>query len=197
MSKKYVDLTPVDTADSEGHYAEAIKIALDNNNVTNIALTGSYGSGKSSIINSFEKKFSFPLPSFKEKLKAFFRLSTFDNKEDTKSAYNFMNISLASFSEKKEGTSDILIERSILQQIIYGISSQEIPLSRFKTITKDKLEDCKSYFFITWLLTTLIFLISLSVDFFSKFITIAFWPSWGITQGKSMKKVYAFSTFSR
>ena len=102
MSKKYVDLTPVNTADSEGHYAEAIKIALDNNNVTNIALTGSYGSGKSSIINSFERKFSFPLPSFKEKLKTLLRFSSFNNKGDKKSVYNFMNISLASFSEKKE-----------------------------------------------------------------------------------------------
>lgn len=181
MSKKYVDLTPVNTADSEGHYAEAIKIALDNKNVTNIALTGSYGSGKSSIINSFEKKFSFPLPSFKEKLKALLRLSTFDNKEDTKSAYNFMNISLASFSEKKEDTSDILIERSILQQMTYGISSQKIPLSRFKTITKDKLEDCKSYFFITWLLTTIIFVSTLSIGLFSKFIAIDSLAGWGIT----------------
>lgn len=58
MNKKYVDLTPVNTADEEGHYAEVIKTALDNNNVTNIALTGSYGSGKSSIINSFIKKYS-------------------------------------------------------------------------------------------------------------------------------------------
>lgn len=181
MSKKYVDLTPVNTADSEGHYAEAIKIALDNNNVTNIALTGSYGSGKSSIINSFEKKFSFPLPSFKEKLKSFLRFSSFNNKGDKKSVYNFMNISLASFSEKKEDTSDNLIERSILQQMIYGISSQEIPLSRFKTITKDKLEDCKSYFFITWLLTTIIFVSTLSIGLFSKFIAIASLASWGIT----------------
>ncbi|MBH0059672.1 hypothetical protein I6E85_00730 [Pseudoalteromonas sp. NZS71] len=181
MSKKYVDLTPVNTADSEGHYAEAIKIALDNNNVTNIALTGSYGSGKSSIINSFEKKFSFPLPSFKEKLKTFLRFSSSDNKGDKKSVYNFMNISLASFSEKKEDTSDILIERSILQQMTYGISSRKIPLSRFKTITKDKLEDCKSYFFITWLLTTIIFVSTLSIGLFSKFIAIASLAGWGIT----------------
>jgi hypothetical protein len=181
MSKKYVDLTPVNTADSEGHYAEAIKIALDNNNVTNIALTGSYGSGKSSIINSFERKFSFPLPSFKEKLKTLLRFSSFNNKGDKKSVYNFMNISLASFSEKKEYISDNLIERSILQQMIYGISSQKIPLSRFKTITKDILEDCKSYFFITWLLTTIIFVSTLSIGLFSKFIAIASLAGWGIT----------------
>mgnify|MGYP001140089825 CR=1 FL=1 len=181
MSKKYVDLTPVDTADSDGHYAKAIKIALDNNNVTNIALTGSYGSGKSSIINSFEKMFSVPQPSFKEKLNKFLRFSSFNNKGDKKSVYNFMNISLASFSEKKEDTSDILIERSILQQMTYGISSQKIPLSRFKKITKDKLEDCKSYFFITWLLTTIIFFITLFIGLFSKIIAIASLASWAIT----------------
>ena len=59
MHEKYVALTPVDTADSDGYYSQAIKTALDNENILNVALTGPYGSGKSSIINSFEKKHAY------------------------------------------------------------------------------------------------------------------------------------------
>jgi len=57
---KFVDLAPTDEADKAGVYSEAILFATNNPKVSNIALTGPYGSGKSSIIQSFLKKYRRP-----------------------------------------------------------------------------------------------------------------------------------------
>ena len=59
-SSKYVDLAPTDKADKSGIYSDALAYATDNPNVSNIALTGPYGSGKSSIIKTFLKKYKRP-----------------------------------------------------------------------------------------------------------------------------------------
>ena len=52
---RYVDLAPTDQADPAGVYSAALTKATNNPRVMNIALTGPYGSGKSSIIKSFLK----------------------------------------------------------------------------------------------------------------------------------------------
>lgn len=107
---KFVDLAPTDEADKEGIYTEAILFATNNTKVSNIALTGPYGSGKSSIIQSFLKKYRRPA----------------------------LQISLASFvPETDVGENKVSrqeIERSILQQILYGADANKLPLSRFKRI---------------------------------------------------------------
>ncbi|MCX7283841.1 MAG: hypothetical protein NTX28_07330 [Novosphingobium sp.] len=53
---QFVNLAPTDTADVAGVYAKALKAAIEDPKVSNIALTGPYGSGKSSIIQSFLKQ---------------------------------------------------------------------------------------------------------------------------------------------
>lgn len=144
-------LTPTDQADQEGIYAKAILWALESEeskHITNIALTGSYGSGKSSILKSFQKKYP--------------------NKK-----YKFLNISLATFKEecvthkeqqhKEAGTRDRnvlnLIELSILQQIFYHAKNNKIPDSRFKKINHISRWKLLRYasFFTLWF-CTLIFL---------------------------------------
>jgi len=111
----FVDLAPVDNANIEGSYEDALNSALENDKIKNIALTGPYGSGKSSIIKTFEKK--------------------------NRGKYNFLNISLASFKETKKtddgGALEVdsaQIERSILQQMLYGADASKLPFSRFKRI---------------------------------------------------------------
>lgn len=107
---KFIDLAPTDEADAEGVYAEALSFAIDNAKVTNIALTGPYGSGKSSIIETFLKTYSRPA----------------------------LHISLAAFAPEEEATGETAsrqeIERSILQQMLYGADANKLPLSRFKRI---------------------------------------------------------------
>ena len=107
---KFVDLAPTDEADKEGVYAEALNYATNNERVFNIALTGPYGSGKSSIIKSFLKQ--YPRPA--------------------------LNVSLAAFVPGVDAASKEVhrqeIERSILQQMLYGADANRLPLSRFKRI---------------------------------------------------------------
>ena len=52
----YDDLTPTSRGDEDKKYSKILKWALKNKNIKNIALTGSYGSGKSSIIKTFTKE---------------------------------------------------------------------------------------------------------------------------------------------
>ncbi|MEM5599629.1 P-loop NTPase fold protein, partial [Niallia circulans] len=67
----YEDLTAENNV-KNNHYLEALEWSLNNEKIKNVALSGPYGSGKSSIINSFEQLY--------------------------KKNYNFLNISLATFS---------------------------------------------------------------------------------------------------
>lgn len=121
-----MDLAPTDKADESEIYSGALKYATDNPNVSNIALTGPYGSGKSSIIKTFLARYKRPV----------------------------LQISLAAFLPEADGsvkTSDTVgripqksavskqeIERSILQQMLYGADANSLPLSRFKRIQSPK-----------------------------------------------------------
>lgn len=125
----YVSLSPVDNAENIAEYATALTWALDyrkEKNITNIALTGPYGSGKSSVLRTYQKTYA---------------------RGDIK----FLNISLATFKEADDLTDDSinqapenelltrqetqrLIELSILQQIFYHEKASATPDSRFKRI---------------------------------------------------------------
>jgi len=114
---QFVNLAPTDTADEAGVYAKALKAAIKDPKVSNIALTGPYGSGKSSIIQSFLKR----------------------------NETSALQISLAAFLPEaiKAGADEAVpdrkvskqeIERSILQQMLYGADTNKLPFSRFKRI---------------------------------------------------------------
>jgi hypothetical protein len=110
---KFVDLAPTATADNAGIYFDALDFATKNVEVLNIALTGPYGSGKSSVIKTFLKGYKgVPL-----------------------------QLSLASFLQDDEAPGKVSkqeIERSILQQILYGVDAHKLPFSRFKRIRAPK-----------------------------------------------------------
>lgn len=121
----YIALTPVDNADEKFNYFRALKFAIDSDHICNIALTGPYGSGKSSIIKTFANN----------------------------NQYKFLNISLASFKEETEDQiQNNLIERSILQQMLYGSDASKLPYSRFKRIAVPNKPLIKSALFVLWTL---------------------------------------------
>lgn len=124
----YVDLLPNENADTDSTYASALEYALTHHRIRNIAITGPYGSGKSSVIASFAKR---------------------------NQHYTFLNISLASFKETDSSASDPntdrQIERSILQQMLYGVEASRLPFSRFKRITVPRHVLIKSALFMAWM----------------------------------------------
>lgn len=119
------NLTPTDNVQNNGIYECSLKHGIDDKNIKNVALAGAYGSGKSSILKTFEKKY--------------------------KNKYEFLNISLADFSGSEKNSENLDIERSILQKMFYTVKSEEIPFSRFKRIkdiTSQELKDYSKWLFI-------------------------------------------------
>ncbi|MEN4053903.1 hypothetical protein [Sulfurimonas sp. NWX79] len=130
-------LTPSKQAQNVEVYINALTKALEQTDVRNIAISGSYGTGKSSFLKTFE--------------------SNCDKR------YKFLDISLATF---KEDTKDIsLVEKSILQQIFYRVEQSQIPKSRFKRINTVKWVKSKSLFIILFILSYMIFFDSKYTEF--------------------------------
>lgn len=156
----YSSLSPIDNGDENGHYSRALLWALKNRkkeDIKNIALTGSYGSGKSSILKTFQKNYKG-------------------------NDLRFLNISLATFKEEKpefdEKDKEIkvdktellrLIETSILEQIFYHEEDNKIPDSRFKKI---KSYSVKKLIFIS--LGYLLFSLAICNYFYPYFIQSIF-----------------------
>jgi len=127
-------LTEEKELDAVKPYIDTLKSAIEADGINNIAITGSFGSGKSTILKTFQSLH----PEFK-----------------------YLNISLASFKENKEKTEDSEFERilevSILQQMFYHVEPSKIPDSRFKRIVnlKPKKKFFITLFFLIWILCSL------------------------------------------
>jgi len=123
---KYVDLAPNDNAEEAKNYFDALRYATNNPKVSNIALTGPYGSGKSSIIKTFLKRYKGR--PFLISLAAF--LPEADESVNAQKAKDE--------TATEDGVTRQEIERSILQQMLYGPAANSLPLSRFKRIQSPK-----------------------------------------------------------
>lgn len=137
QSSKFVDLAPTDQADENGVYSEALNFATNNNNVFNIALTGPYGSGKSSVIKTY-------LTEYEKKPKRAaleISLASFNSEPNVDEPANSDESdgqSSTKSTDRKPEISKQEIERSILQQMLYGADANKLPLSRFKRIQTPK-----------------------------------------------------------
>lgn len=154
-------LTPTDNAEDCEIYLESIEWALKNKKtIRNIAISGTYGSGKSSIIRTFIKRITESEKYLKRKLNP---------------SYRFLNISLATFKDtettlqqsgtKKTNNKDLLrlIELSILQQLFFHEKNHKTPDSRFKKIKKES-----SWKLVLYTCLTLLSLLSVLYLFFPK-----------------------------
>ncbi len=104
-------MTATDKADNVKPYIDYLLWAAKEPGITNIALTGPYGSGKSSIIKTFQRL----------------------HRE-----FRYLNVSLAKFDAayKENPNWRDEVEISILQQFFYHVKAKKIPDSRFKRIRK-------------------------------------------------------------
>lgn len=105
-------LTPIDNVDMNV-YENAIDFIFENNDIKNVAITGAYSSGKSSVLASYKKKHQ---------------------------ELQFMHISLAHFdTPDQEETKEPVLEGKILNQLIHQIPSDKIPQTNFRV--KKKLDN--------------------------------------------------------
>lgn len=122
----YSDLVPIDSLDSETESLKALHWAISNPKIKNIALTGPYGAGKSSIINSYLKQYP--------KCKAIgLSLATFDGRSWDKVQQLFNEKNYADAQNAKKEFEDEL-ERGILKQLFYKVDAVKIPLSRYRKL---------------------------------------------------------------
>lgn len=114
---KFKKLTPTVDIDL-GIYSDAIRFVFDNDDIRNIAISGAYSAGKSSVLESIKKGFG-------------------DKK--------FINISLAHFTpyEKKDECekNNTDLERKIINHLIHQIPARNIPQTNFSIKTNANNKD--------------------------------------------------------
>lgn len=104
-------LSPEIDVEAHKEYIIRLNAAIDNPDVRNIALSGAYGSGKSSILKTFKSYFS---------------------------KYKTIDVSLASFGDVNEDDDkdENRLEYRILQQLFYQVKMSDISESRFGRIER-------------------------------------------------------------
>lgn len=116
-NEKYLSLAPDETYTPYAYF-KAVDYALEDDTIKNIALSGPYGSGKSSIIKSYINKHQ--------------------------KSNKFLQISMATFTDTVNKDNNIdtndniieIMESYILKQFLYKISPTKLPQSRYKRIIK-------------------------------------------------------------
>jgi hypothetical protein len=147
-------LTPTDQLGNEMQgYTQALDFIFKEDDLRNIAITGPYASGKSSVIKTYEKKLN--------ELNIFKKL-------------NGIHISLAYFSPALESKikgkkkvdelifeDELMLERKIINQLIHQIDPNEVPDTKFRIKSEPKK---KSNAFWAGIISFLIF----NIIFFDK-----------------------------
>lgn len=157
----YHSLSPKSDKDNHKNYCEALDWALKNRkekDIKNIAITGPYGSGKSSILKTFKETTKNKTLKFLDISLATFKEEGFkyqiESDEGNHKSGNGQNGTNGENKEKElsqDNKNNLLrlIELSILQQILYREKYTNIPDSRFKKI---RSLDGKEIEKATWLL---------------------------------------------
>lgn len=150
-SLNFHSLTPVvlENDESFSYYEKSLKWALKQKDCRNIAISGIYGSGKSSIINTFLEKnqiehINISLANFNSNTN-----STIEGNSDTTKEGN-------SNSTKNDELNSI--EKSIIHQILYTVNESKIPNSRLKRIKHTNDSKLKLEFFKICLFSFLVYL---------------------------------------
>lgn len=114
MANKEYDfqkLTAINDADIKV-YEEALDFVFDNQDIKNVAVSGPYSAGKSSILETYKKKHT---------------------------DHHFVHLSLTHFrtseqddAEPEEPLKESILEGKILNQLIHQISAEKIPQTNFK-----------------------------------------------------------------
>lgn len=122
---KFESLTPKILDKNNPIYTRALDFAFDDDSIKNIAITGVYGSGKSTIWNTYVKE---------KNLKNIITVSLGKYEDECgKSKYNNdEKVENNSCSTKVDNEKENRIERQIINQIVSQIDSKKISKSKYK-----------------------------------------------------------------
>ena len=126
---KFNSLTPDILIENKQVYTEALDYAFSNNDIKNIAITGNYGAGKSTVWNTYKNN----------------KLKNTNSKEKLNIFKNVITVSVGGYEyyskTKKNGEEEVLksvdikdyqIEKIIINQILSQIKTEKVPLTNTK-----------------------------------------------------------------
>lgn len=147
QSNVFEPLTPVVMTDKESdRYVSELRHALINDQVRNIAITGDYGAGKSSLIRTFVEK-------HRELNYAWVSLATFGKDGVIDSPASSLQDEQCAKSNASSGqldtTTDLKlvdrIEETIVQQLLYTVRAKDLPKTRLKRIVQASNSSITAY----------------------------------------------------
>lgn len=132
---KFNKLTPLNDVKIDPSHDAAMKYALEDKGIKNVAISGNYGSGKSSFIETYKSQNS----NFKPlhiSLAHFFSHNNFQNKK------NVLSDMTQGQTEERDANEQInIIEGKIINQLLHQIDSKYIPMTIFKSKKNPELSE--------------------------------------------------------
>ena len=183
----FYDLTPINDIEL-GIYEDAINFSLKNDKILNVAISGSYGSGKSSLLETYKKK--HPEKNFLNiSLTHFNSMENSGNikEKNMKGNNNVEQDNLEENDNEKTKSLANVLEAKILNQMLHQISEKNIPLTYFKI--KGKFSKIRLVFSTIFIL---VFILS--------FFQIIFFEKWhnfivGLYHMKFVYNIFKKSTY--
>ena len=135
-NKMLIPLTPVRIKSDDAAYksveelSEVLEKAKEYG-IKNVALTGPYGSGKSSILKTLREDF---LNKSENLHSLFISLATLQTNDESETESNDSESSDTELNEEEEDKLNRRIEYSILQQLVYKEKIEDVPNSRISRI---------------------------------------------------------------
>lgn len=124
---KFNKLTPLNDVDIDASHEAAMNYALEDKGIKNVAISGNYGSGKSSFIETYKSKNG----SFKPLHISLAHFSSLNHLENGSNAQLERPQGRIEDSDSMEQIN--IIERKIINQLLHQIEAKYIPMTIFKS----------------------------------------------------------------
>ena len=188
---EYNNLAPIDDIPKDSEYLNALMWAFEDEKVRNIAISGPYGSGKSSIIETLlknnksikKRSISISMASFASEVR---NPPQTDDSESGRTKDPNDNSSLRS-----EQVDMHMLEEGILKQLFYKVDYSKIPQSRYRKIhkiNKVKVAFLLIYLILLSIITAFVFAHDKSGEFITKI-----WDAGAIFKLTKLTSLLAFT----
>lgn len=124
---KFNKLTPLNDVDIDASHEAAMKYALEDKGIKNVAISGNYGSGKSSFIETYKSKNG----SFKPLHISLAHFSSLNHLENGNDSYSEIVQGQTWNGDSMEQIN--IIEGKIINQLLHQIDAKYIPMTIFKS----------------------------------------------------------------